>query len=336
MKYSLILVVAFLFSCAPKEKMCRISGTLAPDVDVPFVILSIGKKQDTLYVTDHKFELEKHISEPTMSALIIPGSKKYPSFFFIENGDLTVDMTGLRTVVKGCPSQDLLYEYEAAGQGFPNDDQEAYTQNKLKCNFNIALKNSTSPVTKFMLNNPRLFPPSTVNLEYAEKIVELVEGDNLGFELTKLRDCIESCKARKGKFVDFIATDLTGTEKNITEQIGNSYTLIDIWASWCGPCRGESPHYKAALEQFKAEGFKVIAVSLDKDQEAWKTAIVKDGIEGFMHFNTPKATKETSLSVYKISGIPDNFLLDKDGMIVASGLRGKGLKNKLEQLYGDK
>ena len=341
MKYSLILVVAFLFSCTPKEKMCRISGTLDTNTDVPYVIFSTGKDiADTLHIVDGKFEFEKKLKEPCVSVLIIPGSKSFVHLYYVENSDLTLDIVGkdnvynaAECVMHGSATHDLYMSYATAGQDFSKENSEAWLQNKLGILYDIASKNSRHFITKSALNYEYLIPSSCINLEYAKKIVELIERDNPGFKMDNLRKCISNASSRTGEFVDFMATDLSGQKRNIKEEFGDSYTLIDIWASWCGPCRRESPHYKAALEAFKEKGFKVIAVSVDTNQKAWEKAIKKDGIEGFMHFNRPGVITETELSIYKINGIPDNFLVDKDGVIISGSLRGEALENKLEQLY---
>ena len=113
--------------------------------------------------------------------------------------------------------------------------------------------------------------------------------------------------------------------------------LIDFWASWCGPCRGENPAVVAAYNKYHAlnfkngNGFDIYSVSLDQNQAAWVKAIEKDKLAwpshvcDFFYWQSPVAQQ------YQIQGIPYNFLINKDGIIIAKNLRGDMLEKTLEQ-----
>ena len=110
------------------------------------------------------------------------------------------------------------------------------------------------------------------------------------------------------------------------------YVLVDFWASWCGPCRHENPNVVAAYNQFKDKGFTVYSVSLDDDKTKWKNAIETDKLEWPYHVSELKGWQSNICKTYNIDAIPNNFLLDKDGKIVASNLRGDELTQALQQL----
>jgi thiol-disulfide isomerase/thioredoxin len=108
--------------------------------------------------------------------------------------------------------------------------------------------------------------------------------------------------------------------------------LLDFWASWCGPCRMEMPNVIAAYNKYKSKGFTVYSVSLDRDATAWKNAIAGLGMTWENHVSDLKWWQSPVVAEYGVNGIPAAFLLDRNGVIVASNLRGEALDNKLAEI----
>jgi peroxiredoxin len=129
---------------------------------------------------------------------------------------------------------------------------------------------------------------------------------------------------------DFTSNDINGKPVSLSSFKGK-YILLDFWAAWCGPCRRENPTIVKAFHNYHNKGFDIFGVSLDDDRSEWIEAIKKDGLS-WTQVSDLKGWKSAVADLYGVQGIPMNYLLDKNGIIVAKGLRGEELSSKLAEL----
>jgi thiol-disulfide isomerase/thioredoxin len=113
------------------------------------------------------------------------------------------------------------------------------------------------------------------------------------------------------------------------------YVLIDFWASWCGPCRRENPNVVKTYATYKDKGFEIFGVSLDQNREAWLKAIEADKLV-WKHVSDLQYWNSAGAQAYQVNSIPQTFLVNPEGRIIAKGLRGAALDNYLAKLFETK
>jgi len=175
---------------------------------------------------------------------------------------------------------------------------------------------------KMMVVDPEKFDP------YYKALSPRVLNGFTGRKITEKYD--KAKQLALGKQVDFTQTDHEGREFRLSSLKGK-YVLVDFWASWCVPCRAENPHLLKAYNELKSKNFEIVGVSLDDSKAAWLNAVKHDGMP-WIQVSDLKGFKTDVAVKYGISAIPQNFLVNPEGIVIAKNLRGEDVNVKLAEL----
>ena len=148
--------------------------------------------------------------------------------------------------------------------------------------------------------------------------------------LGKIEEYIELLeRSEKGKhFIDFTLNNTEGQAVSLSSLIGkHKLVMIDFWASWCPDCRVENPNVVAVYNDYKDKGLEIISVSLDTDKNAWLKGIHDDNLVWENHVSALKGWNCPAASEYGVAFIPQNVLINDEGIIVAKNLDGEELRN---------
>ena len=319
-----VLTMAIVTSCADEKCGYTINGEIS-DVKEGIVYLKKYVEKsfvdvDSAVITEGKFKFEGVVSEALAHGLTTQKESRRPLVFFLDNDemDVTLNESEKKLVVTGSPVNDI---YMANA---PIVRSKGYNLDSLLS------VHSASPATAYFIVKDFAYK---LDLEKMKSVRAKLDASLDG---TSYVQQIESMIARMEKVQvgseapDFTLPDVDGNLVSLSSFRGK-YVLVDFWAAWCPDCRKENPNIVSAWEKYKDKNFAVLGVSLDRNRDQWLAAIEKDKLT-WTQVSDLKYWSSEAAVLYCIRWIPMSFLIDPEGKIVAIGLEGDELHNKLEEL----
>ena len=313
---------------------------------------------DSTLVKNGRYEMKGQQKQPVLRFVMAVVDKSDPLMaqFILENTHITINLTKdpKTTVVIGGRDNELWAEFNKKEEDYnskveptwkiANDSTKTQVerdsaQKKLD-EFN---KLQNAKHTQFLVDNiPSGVSSILLGYYYTQldeptltKILALMKekcpNDEVYREIVKEREITKKTGVG-AQYTDIALNTPEGKLIKVSDFVGkNKVTMIDFWASWCGPCRQEMPNVIKAYNEYKEKGFAVVGVSLDNNKKAWKEAIQKLGIP-WPQMSDLKGWQSAGAALYNVRSIPATILIDQKGKIIAKDLRGEELEIKLKEI----
>lgn len=267
--------------------------------------------------------------------------------FFLDNSPITIRgaVSALGQIqVSGSPTNDeynrykgyadsvtaLLYNDSIAATGKRATDSMFRLVNVEKLNY--VQNHPASVVSAYVLYRELSY---TMGFEELKTIVKGFDASvQPSIYVTMVRTMADALEktAVGTHYTDFTLPDTQGNPLALSSLVGEGkYVLVQFWASWCPPCRAESPNLVVAHSEYSGRGLEILSVSLDKTKDAWLKGI-SDLKLNWKHVSEVKFWNSQAAEIYGVRSIPANVLIGPDGTILARNLEGEDLLNKLAEL----
>ena len=318
----------------------------------------VWDKLDSVTLKDGKGTLTGTIKSPELYYLTFKSFNIYVPLW-LENSKITVN-AGMRTlrnpVIKGSKTQDEFMAYEDSIKSFRDQEgrlaqkyrmarmekkedimkaaekkYDSLENKRLDYVFGYVMRHNKSVISPYLVMR-NSFAFTLGKLDSVTSNFDTTLSNNTYVKLLKERVATLKRVAIGQHFINFTLNDTTGKPVSLSSVVkDHKYTLVDFWASWCGPCRAENPNVVAAYKKFHKKGFTVFGVSFDKDHASWVKAIKHDGLD-WTQVSDLKYWQSAAGKLYGVQSIPHNVLIDQKGIIIAQDLRGAALQEELKTL----
>ena len=355
---------------ANAQKKYTISGTINPSENNSKIFIieysnEVKIIRDSTTIKNGKFEFKGNIKEPDFLTLTLDKSgESFGLPFVLEEGKIVIvfDKENIeKSKISGTSNNNIYQQYikdyriiSTKIRQFEKDNNDK-RQTAIKNKDTLALNNVMDKYwliqnefftlrKKFIDNNPRTFVSliliknsigyPSFDIEELNKNYESIDKSLLETKLAKkIKKSIDAYYATSigQPAPEFEGISPKGRTISLKKSLGK-VTILDFWASWCGPCREENPTLVALYKELHEKGLNIISISEDIDDLKWKQAIEEDGLI-WNHVSNLTTTKNSIKEQYNVREIPVIYILDEKGIIIAKNLRGEELKAKIKELF---
>ncbi|RPD94582.1 AhpC/TSA family protein [Aureibaculum marinum] len=365
-KILFLLTIIFFTSCKKDEKSTfTIQGSIK-NPETNYIVLfqesDIERKTttliDTITLTENGEFKASFKVQPHYYSLQINANKKIP--LAIDKGQIiSIEIDNSNTKITGSKDTELLMEYEnlransleqlvqsirkqivAENESENPNPQKIDSLGKLEIkNYTLHLEELNTFIKEKMGTSIALYPTSLrwkgqENINLFDSLVSNFEMAHPNLSISKkLREKVSRLQQTTvgGKASGIVMETADKTTVSLYS-LNKKYTLIDFWASWCGPCRRESEVLNQLYKNYKNNGFEIYGVSLDTNREQWIKAIETDQ-RSWTNVSSLEGFKTDAAYNYAVTALPMNYLIDSKGKIIAKDLHGEELKKLIDKLF---
>jgi peroxiredoxin len=332
---------------------------MVPDSTVVQVINQDTHEIDSTYVMNGEFYFEGHVEYPMILEFRGINYKEQRFYFwdhvFVENSIISMEQKNGVLTVAGSASHDDKKAFSdrlrIIGQKFDavlnlgNYDRqdslqlEQYFKESKTAEINFYKNNPDSYFTGYQLRNETIAGYRTYKkMELSKKelreiyagLTDKIKNSAYGQAVKRYTEMADVPEVGD-PYADFTFPNVKGVKVKLSDFKGK-YIFVDFWASWCSPCRYQNPKLKRLYEQYKASNFEILGVSIDSEEDQWIKAVEKDKLTWINVLSEGGRTSEVS-QLYGINGLPDNLLINPDGVIVKRNIKAGELEEVLANLF---
>jgi peroxiredoxin len=323
-----ILAVVILLSACNQEPSFSLKGTTQDFEDGTKLYIRAGQEViDSTKIVNNQFEF--HTQFESLPIQVVLGTKrnKHYRVLWLENSAMNFDASKAsnfkKAVVTGSESELLSQQLFELKKGV------SLRKEKIQIEQNF-IKEHPSQV--FAANVLGIYA-STWGKEKTQELYNTfsteVKSSSYGKDVKRYIDLAIEPKIGD-RYADFTIKDVHGNQVSLSDYEGK-LVLLEFWSSWCGGCRAENPNLVKTYEKYRSKGFEVLGVSLDEIKESWLKAIEKDRLPWTQVSDLSGPRNSEPAIKYGVTGMPDNFLIDQNGVIVARQIHGEELQKKLDK-----
>lgn len=281
---------------------------------------------DSTRVLNNSFTLKGTVGKMPLRAAIFTSPFTQFREFWIEPGSITFDASQSLfrdAIVTGSSTEVLSQELDASITNSTTKEERIAIEQKFIRQYPDQI------VSAYLLSKQAtLFGKENVTLLY-NILSEKIKKSDYGIHVLTYIQRNKNLQIGS-TFEDFEMTDQQGVIRKLSDLKGKTI-LLEFWASWCAPCRKGNPALLKTYNEFHKKGFEIFAVSIDTNKKQWKRAIQVDNIN-WIQVSDLKGNQNEAYLMYGVHAIPSNFLINKQGIIIAKDIHGDELIQQLQKL----